>query len=93
MADYNHGTVVFYLPEFPFSGEIETSNMLMALDSFEHFEKIGWVSPIRKVVVATPNDRLVSHSSLLNDFYVKKLGEYGAEIRYGQKMTSIDKGE
>lgn len=92
MGMYTHGTAVFYLPEFPFSGEIETSNMLMALDTFQHFENIGYASPLRNTIVVTPNDRLVSNSDLLNDYYIRKMEQYGVEVRYGQKMTAIDKG-
>lgn len=90
---FTHGTAVFYLPEFPFSGEVESSNLLLALDSFKHFENIGAVSPLHNVVVVTPNDRLVSNSELLNDYYLQKMEQYGVEVRYGQKLTAIDKGK
>ena len=92
MSLFNHGTAVFYLPQFPFSGEIEASNMLTFVDSIKHFESIGWVSPLHNVVVVTPNDRLVSTSELLNDYYKNKLAEYGVEVRYGTSINSIDKG-
>lgn len=83
---------MFYLPEFPFSGEVEAWNLLMALDTFRHFQNIGAVSPLHKIVVSTPNDRLVSHSELLNEYFMGKLEKYGAEVRLGQKMTAVDKG-
>lgn len=89
---FTHGTAIFYLPEFPFSGEVEASNLLLALESFKNYLNAGWVSPLYKVVVATPNDRIVSHSQLLNDFYLKKFEEYGVEVCYGTKMMSVDKG-
>ena len=90
---FTHGTAVFYLPEFPFSGEVEASNLLLALDSMKFFEKIGYVSPLHNVVVVTPNDRLVSKSDLLNQYYIEKLESYGVEVRYGHSLTSIDKGK
>lgn len=80
------------MPEFPFSGEVEASNLLLALDNFQAGKEIGWVSPLHNVTVVTPNDRLVSNSALLNDFYVRKLENYGATIMYGTKLLSIDKG-
>ena len=93
MTNFTCGTAVFYLPEFPFSGEIETSNLLLALDTFKHFVDIGQVSPLYNVVVVTANDRLVSQSDLLNEYYVRKMEEYGVEVRYGQTMTAVNKGE
>jgi len=92
LTNFSNGTAVFYLPEFPYSGEVETSNLLLALDTFKHFMNIGQMSPLYHVVVVTANDRLISQSDLLNDFYVRKLEEYGVEVRYGQTMTAIDKG-
>jgi sulfide:quinone oxidoreductase len=92
MSLFTHGTAVFYLPQFPFSGEIEASNMLTFLDSIKHYEKIGWVSPLHNVVVVTPNDRIVSHSDLLNDYFTMKLEQYGVEVRYNTTMNSINKG-
>jgi len=92
MSLFNHGNAVFYLPEFPFSGEIEASNMLTCLDSFKFFETIGWVSPLHNIILVTPNDRIVSNSDLLNNYYEKKLEQYGVEVRYNTSLNAINKG-
>lgn len=92
MSHYTGGTAVFYLPEFPYSGEVESSNLLMSLELWHHFESIGAVSPKRKTILVTPNNRIISNSDLLNQFYLDKLAQYNVEIRYGEKMISIDKG-
>lgn len=81
------------MPEFPYSGEVESSNLLLALDTFKHFSNIGQVSCLYNVVVVTPNDRLVSNSDLLNDFFLKKMEEYGVEVRFGQSMTAVNKSK
>jgi sulfide:quinone oxidoreductase len=90
MSYFTHGDAVFYLPEFPYSGEVETSNMLMSLELWQHLENIGNCSPLRQITVVTPNDRLISKSDKLNDFYLNKLAAHGANIVYGKRMTAIN---
>lgn len=90
MSYFYNGDAVFYLPEFPYSGEVETSNMLMSLDLWQHFENIGNASPFRSVTVVTPNDRLISKSDKLNEFYLNKLAQHGATIVYGKKLTAVN---
>ena len=92
MGTYLNGNAVFYFPEFPYSGEIETSCLLHAIESWQHLENIGAISPIRQTVVITPNKRIASHSDLLNDFVIRKLEDSGVSIMFSSKMISIDKG-
>ena len=92
MSYFYNGNAVFYLPEFPYSGEVETSNLLMSLDLWQHFENIGNASPLRNITVVTPNDRLISKSEKLNEFYLNKLAAHGVNILYGKRMTEVNDG-
>ena len=64
----------------------------MALQTWKHYEDLGIVSPKRETIVISANDRLISKSSKLNDYYLQKLQEYGVKIQYNQKLTRVNKG-
>lgn len=70
---FTSGNAYIYIPEFPFSGEIETYNFLMTIDYLAYGEKIGLVSPLHSLTIINANDRFASHSKVLDDFIKNKI--------------------
>ncbi len=91
LALFESGSSFFFIPPFPFSGEVETYNFLVALDLWDYSEKIGLVSPKRKVTIVNANDKFSSHSPVLDKYIKKALENFDVEIIYNTKLNSINK--
>lgn len=55
IATFETGDAYYYIPPFPFSGEVETYNFLFSEGIWKKDEKWGTVSPIRKLRVLNAN--------------------------------------
>lgn len=88
---FEHGECFVYIPEFPFGGEVESYNFLYGMNLWDFSQKIGLVSPKRKVTIVNANDRFANHSDSLNSFILKEIEKYDCEVLYNTKITSFDK--
>ena len=61
-----HGDAYFYVPKFPFAGEVETYNFLFNLEYWKGNQTIGIVSPVRTFNIINANDKFASHSKELD---------------------------
>jgi len=84
------GDAYVYIPPFPFSGEIEGYNFLIALDTWRESVKLGQVSPKHSLTIINANDRFASKSDALDSFIKQKLNDYGVNVHYNTKLTAVD---
>lgn len=85
------GDIFFYIPPFPFGGEIESMNLLVALDTFRQSVKTGIMSELYKVHVINANDTFAAHSPLLNKFIEERLAADGkVHVRMRTRLTGVD---
>lgn len=91
MELFEHGDAFFYIPPFPFSGEVESYNFLYALDIWKKGEKSGVVSPCRSATIINANSKFCSTSDKLNEFILKELEKFDVKILYNTKLASVDK--
>ena len=88
---FHSGNAVVTIPKFPFQGETEMYNFLMALDYFTEGEKTGLVSPQHKLIILNENDRFCSYSDKLNEMIVRRLSSNPkVEVIYGAELNKID---
>lgn len=89
MAD--NGDIYIYLPPFPYAGEIESMNLLVALDTWAMHEKIGLISPLRKVHIVSANDRFASKDALLDKFIRERIAKFEkVELSFNTKLLEVD---
>lgn len=88
---FETGHAYFYIPPFPFSGEVETYNFLFNINMWNKTEKQGLVSPFRKITIINANDRFSQNSDKLNEFFKSKLEALNAEVIYNTELKSIDR--
>lgn len=87
----NHGDIFFYIPPFPFGGEIESMNLLAALDIFRTSVTAGVMSPLYRVHVINANDRFASNSPLLSKFIADTLAaDNHVHVQMNTTLKSID---
>lgn len=87
----DNGDIYFYIPPFPFAGEIESMNLLVALDTWALHEKIGLISPLRKVHIINANDRFASKDPLLDTFIRERLSKHDkVEVQFKTKLLEVD---
>ena len=88
---FEHGNAFIYIPEFPFAGEVETYNFLMALSTWEMGERYGLVSPKHSLTIINANDRFASHCDVLDKFFRDKLAQYKkVNVLWNTKLMRID---
>jgi len=87
---FQNGDAYIYIPKFPFENEVSQYNFLMALSVWDHSEKLGIISPIRKLTIINANDRFASKCDVLNDFITKRLQNFSkVEVLYNTELTDI----
>ena len=91
---FSSGDAYVYIPEFPFVGEVESYNFLMALDYIRYGEVLGTVSPLNSITIVNANDKFASHSVSLNKLIEDRLSKFSkTEVLYNTKITKINKND
>lgn len=87
---FSHGDAFVYIPPFPFSGEVEGYNFLIAIETWQKSVTLGQVSPLHSLTIINANDRFASKSDKLDAYIKEKLESYGVKVLYNTKLSKVD---
>lgn len=86
IGTFETGDAYYYIPPFPFSGEVETYNFLFSEAIWKKDERLGMVSPIRKLRILNANQSF-SNDSQIDEFIKTKAEKLGIEVIYGATLN------
>jgi hypothetical protein len=92
IGNYTHGDAFFYIPKFPFRGEISGYHFLMAHDYWEYYRKIGKVSPKSSLTVVNANDSFTQYDKQAHDYILKQCQKRGIGVLFNTQLVEV-KGE
>lgn len=55
ISNFESGDAYYYIPPFPYAGEVETFNFLFSENLWKKDEILGLVSPLRKIKIINAN--------------------------------------
>ncbi|CAK61041.1 unnamed protein product (macronuclear) [Paramecium tetraurelia] len=89
--NFNHGEAYFCIPQFPFSGEVESYNFLLSQRIWEWQTANGRQSPIKKFTIIQPNERFVQYNDAGDSFFKEELKRRNINVEYGLKLVEVNK--
>lgn len=89
IGTFETGDVYYYIPPFPFSGEVETYNFIFAENIWKKDEDLNLVSPLRKITIINANDRF-SVDENIDKFFKEQTERLGIKVIYNSKLLSVD---
>lgn len=92
IGNYTHGDAYFYIPKFPFRGEIAYYHFLQAFDYWQYYKKIGKVSPISSFTIVNANDRMTSVDNEANNFILAQIEKRGIPILFNTELVEVKTG-
>ena len=90
IGNFVHGDAYFYIPKYPFRGEIAYYNFLQAYDYWQYYIKIGKVSPKMSLTVVNANDTFAQFDPEAHDFIMKECEKRGIKVLFNTELKEID---
>lgn len=90
IGNYTHGDAYFYIPPYPFKGEIAAYHFLQAHDYWEYYRKIGKLSPISSLTVICANDTFSQFDPQAHEFILNECDKRGIKVLFKTKLTEVD---
>lgn len=90
IGNYTHGDAYFYIPKYPFRGEIAAYHFLQAHDYWDYYRRIGKVSPISSLTVVNANDTFSQFDKQAHDFILKECEKRGIKVLFNTELTEVN---
>lgn len=90
-GNFNHGNAYFYIPKFPFKGEIGAYHFFSAHSTWEFYKKIGKVHPNSTFTIINANDNFTQFEPDTDEFFRTQLEKKGINVMYNTELTEINK--
>lgn len=91
LTNYHHGDAYFYIPKFPFKGEIGAYHFLQAHQTWKDYKKIGHLHPNAEFKIINANDKFCQFEPETDEFFKKMCEKEGIEVLYNTELTEINK--
>jgi NADPH-dependent 2,4-dienoyl-CoA reductase/sulfur reductase-like enzyme len=93
IGNYNHGDAYFYIPKYPFKGEIAAYHFLQAWDYWEYYRKIGKLSPLSSLTVVNANDTFSQFDKEAHEYILKECNKRGIKVLFNTQLTEVKGNE
>lgn len=93
IGHYTHGDAYFYIPKYPFKGEIAAYHFLQAWDYWEYYRKIGKVSPLSSLTVVNANDTFSQFDKEAHEYILKECQKRGINVLFNTQLTEVKGNE
>ena len=87
---FRHGDAYFYIPPFPFKGEINAYNFLAAADLWSNYKKLGIITPNSTFTVINANDRFCEFEPETDQMFKDQCEKMGINVVYNTKLEAVD---
>ena len=89
IGNFIHGDAYFYIPPYPFKGEISAYHFLMAWDYWEYYKKIGKVSPRSSMTIVNANDTFAQFDKQAHEFILKECQKRGIPVLFNTRLAEV----
>jgi hypothetical protein len=91
IGNYTHGDAFFYIPKYPFRGEIAAYSFLNAYESWQYFKKIGKVSPLSTLTIVNANDKFSQFNPEAEQVIRKEIAKRNINVIENTELIEVQK--
>lgn len=86
---YRNGDAYFYIPPFPFKGEIGAYNFLAAASIWNDYKKLGLIPQSATFTVINANDKFCQFEPETDQLFRDMCENYGVNVQFNTTLDSI----